>query len=136
MSGVNIGISEDLVLPIIEQRINAAVVAALGKEQDLIENVVSAALSQKVSSSGRVSDYSGANRYTFLEAFCRNAIQEAARQAMQEWITENKPQLVAAMKKQITASPSKLVKAFTDGIADSAKSAWAFQVNVSPRDSG
>lgn len=52
---INLGINEDVVKPILEKQIQAAILANIGNPEELIQKVVSTALSQKVDSDGRVS---------------------------------------------------------------------------------
>lgn len=126
---VDIKISPELIAPIIQAKVQAAIVESLGQQSDMIESVVAAALSTKVDDKGKPTDNSY-YKMTFVEFMCRKAIHDATKQAFDEWITENKPKLVEQVKKQITKKPATFAKAFVDGIAGSLKTQWAFEVKI------
>ena len=131
---VNVSVGQDLVAPIIQAKIEAAIVQQLGKEANLVERLVASALTQKVNSRGRVSDRCYENKHSFLALICEQAIHDAARQALEEYINENKPKIVDAMKKQLRASPAKMAKALIDGVSGSMQSKWSWQVKIANSD--
>ena len=92
---VDIKISEGLVKGIIESKIQTAIVESLSGESTLIEKVVAAALQAKVDASGKRSNYSSDNKFTFLEVLCRKTLQDAAKLAIQQWANERQDVLRA-----------------------------------------
>ncbi|MDD4565489.1 MAG: hypothetical protein PHE79_08485, partial [Eubacteriales bacterium] len=93
---MNLEINEDMVKPILEKQIQAAVLANIGNPEELISKTVSLALSQKVNNDGKVDKSSYYNNHDFLELLTGNAIREAAEKSLREWLKEN-TQLVKAM---------------------------------------
>jgi hypothetical protein len=129
---MSLEINESMVKPIIEKQIEAAILANIGNPEELISKTVALAMKQKVSSNGNVSQYSYDNKYDYLEILTGNAIREAAKEGLQEWLKDNK-QLVKAMVIQEMNKPERhdsLVKAFADAVENSLSCSWSFNCNV------
>lgn len=123
-------ISNDLVKPIIDAKIQAAIVGALGDGADLIKGAVAKALEYKVDRDGKISSYSGDNKYPYLEVIAERLIREATRKALEMWIAENQPKIEAELKKALAKSGSKLAAAFANGLLESVKSSCSHRVEV------
>jgi hypothetical protein len=98
---INLGMHEDVVKPILEKQIQAAIHAIIGNPEELIQKVVSAALSQKVDSDGRVSRYSGDKKYGYLDVLTRKSIQKVAEEALRDWLEENAQLVKEAVIKEL-----------------------------------
>lgn len=130
---INLGINPDMIKPILEKQIQTAVLANIGNPEELIKNVVSIALSQKVNRDGNLSQYSSDNRFDYLEILTGKAIRKAAEESLGDWLKENS-QLVKAMVIQETNKPERqnsLVAAFANAVEDSLKCSWRFSCDVS-----
>jgi hypothetical protein len=129
---MSLEINESMVKPIIEKQIQAAIFANIGNPEELIGKAVTLAMKQKVSSNGNISQYSSDNKYDYLEILTGNAIRESAKEALQEWLKDNK-QLVKAMVIQEMSKPERqgsLVKAFADAVEKSLSCSWMFNCNI------
>lgn len=129
---MSLEINESMVKPIIEKQIQAAILANIGNPEELISKTVAIAMKQKVSSNGNISSYSSDNRYDYLEILTSNAIREAAKETLQEWLKDNK-QLVKAMVIQEMNKPERqgsLVKAFADAVEESLNCSWRFNCDI------
>ncbi|MDP4158192.1 MAG: hypothetical protein Q8911_00305 [Bacillota bacterium] len=129
---INLGISEDMVKPILEKQIQAAILANMGNPEELIRNVVSTALRQKVDKDGKVSSYSSDNRYDYLDVLVGKTIRKAAEDSLTEWLKENS-QMVKALVIQEMNKPERqnsLVGAFAKSVEDSLKCSWRFNCDV------
>lgn len=129
---INLGINEDMVKPILEKQIQAAILANIGNPEELIRKTVSIALNQKVDRDGKISGYSSDNRYDYLEILTGQAIRKAAKEALQAWLEEN-TQLVRKMVIEEMNKPKRqesLVGAFADAVEKSLKFDWRFDCNV------
>mgnify|MGYP001570774473 CR=1 FL=1 len=93
MSGLNISVDPNLVEPIVRAEIEAAIVAQLNNVPDLVAKLVQAAMADKVDEHGKKGNYSGDNKYLFIDVLCRNAIQSAAKEAMAQYISEHSAEL-------------------------------------------
>ena len=131
MSGLNISVDDELVEPIVRAEIQTAIVRQLESDTNLIPKLVEAALAQKVAENGQHSKrYSSDNKYLFIDALCKKAIQDAARQAMSEYLEENKEALKVEVKKQLRKSNAKLAEIFVEGLVGGLSSSWNFQVSI------
>lgn len=129
---VSLQINEDMVKPILEKQIQAAVMAGIGNPEQLIQKVVSVALSHKVDKNGDVSKYSSDNTHDYLDVLTSKAIREAAKQALEEWLNENKTLVKEMVIKEMNkpARQKTLVKAFADAVEDSLSCSWRFNCDV------
>lgn len=130
-SGVNISVGKDMVLPIIEAKIQAAIVGALGDSNLIVEKMTQDFLAKKVNSEGFVTRYESDNKYTLVEAICRKALRTATEAAVLKAIEERKPEIEKAVANALKRSPSRFAKALVGGLADSTKNAYRFRFNVS-----
>lgn len=135
MSGsmINLGINEDMVKPILEKQIQAAIMANIGNVDQLFEMAIKKALSVKVNQDGNVSNYSSDNKYDFLEALTGNAIRRAATDAIREYVNENQETLKTVLKKEMEkkANQSKLIEAFVEAATKSFDYRYNFNASVS-----
>ena len=129
---VSLKISEDMINGIVSKQIQQAIVRELGKTEEYMEALISAALHQKVSSNGQVSKYSHENKYDYLDILLKNKIQEAAKDALKEYIAENAELLKVALKNELekTATKNELVKTFVDGATKAFACGWGFRCDV------
>lgn len=131
---VTLQISNTIVEPIVRAKINAMLIEELGKSETLIPKMVEAAMRTKVDSNGRVGNYSSENKYDFIEIACRQAIQEAAKEALKGWLEANRRVIVdaveASMKRQSKSIAATLVESFGTHI----KSGYSVNVTVQPRE--
>ena len=124
---LNISISNELIQPIIDAKIQTAIVMALESEREnLIPKMVQAALLQKVDNTGKTSNYNSDNKYTYMEFMCNKAVQDASKAAFTDFIKEREADLKAEMMRILDTKKMKnaLVKAFLDGLIGSATHNW------------
>jgi high-affinity K+ transport system ATPase subunit B len=112
---VKFEVDPKLVEPIIRDQIAAAVVASLGDPADMIRQMVTLSLEQKVNADGIVSQYSSENRFDLIEALSAKAIREAAKEAIQRVVRESAPLIEAEITRQIKAAPKKTAAAVMAG---------------------
>jgi len=125
-------INNDIITPIIEKQIQAAIVANLGNHEELISKMVSLALHSKVNSKGGIDQYSSYNTYDFLDVLTSNTIQEAARTALTEWLNKNSKKIRDALLTEL-AKPTRqksMAKAFADAVESSITSKWHMNCTV------
>jgi len=131
MSGVNISVDEELVEPIVRAEIQTAIVRQLESDTNLIPKLVEAALGAKVNKDGyRDKRYSSDNKYLYIDWLCKQAIQTAAKEAMNEYLEENHEKLKVEVKKQLRKSEAELASIFVEGLIGGVKSTWSFKVNI------
>ena len=129
---VSLKINQDTITPIIEKQIQAAIVANLGNHEELIGKMVSLALHSKVNSKGMLSQYRSDNTYDFLEVITKKTIQEAAQNALADWLAKNSKKIRAALIAEL-AKPTRqktMAKAFADAVERSITSKWHMNCTV------
>lgn len=119
-----VNISPELIQPIIEQHIKAALVQALGKSDQIIDSVVNKILYSKVDSTGRVNDYSSYNTNTYMDFVFRTTIEAAVKEEVSKWAQENTAAIRAAIVKQMSTKKNteSFARAMIDGVANCMKS--------------
>jgi len=129
---MSLQINQDMVKPILEKQIQAAIMANIGDPEQLIGKVVTVALSQKVNKEGRVDSYSSYNTYDYLEILTGQAIREAAKDALKEWLADNQELLKVAVTKELNkpARLKSIVGAFADAAENSFNCDWRFNCDI------
>ena len=126
---VNVQVGEELVRPIIESKVQAAIVEGLGHADQLMQSVISAVINMKVDRDGKPGQgYS--NEQTLLHYLCTKAIRETAEAAVREWIATQQPKLKAELTKQLDRQKAQLAEMMVLGLAESLKNAYRFSVDV------
>ena len=129
---VNLGINKELITPIVEKEIKAAIVAALGGADSVIEKVINQIMYQKVNHEGKVSSYSGDNKYTFIEIVLTNQIKDAIAEELKRQIGEKAEPLKKAITKNLRNDKvaDKLADALLSAFAQTVDSNWRSSINI------
>ncbi len=127
---MNIALPAELVERAVRDKINAAIASQLGDPSVMIQKLVGAALSQKVAASGKVSSSGYDNKHEFLELIMGNFVRDAAKEALVEFLEDNKSKIKDAVKKEVAKSPSKMAKLFMDGITASMTSRFLTKIDI------
>lgn len=102
-NNVSLTISQDIVKPIVQSKIEEAILLSLGGADKLVEYAVATILNTKVDSTGKVSTYSNENKFNFVEIAIRNKINEAARLAVSDFLENHKEKIRNELIKQLTS---------------------------------
>jgi len=131
MSDVNLSISADVVQPIIEAKITAAVMDAMKGTDRIISDIVTRILCLKVDNEGKVSSYSSSNSNTYLGWMIRDVLYKATQEAVHEVVAKDKDKIKAEIEKQIRSASTrnKLVAAFFDSMMSASNERYRLQVN-------
>jgi hypothetical protein len=132
-----VNIPKDVIEPIVHKQIQIGIVEALGEPEKLIEEIVSRALNQKVTKEGTVDrEHWYNNKFDFIETVSKNAIQKAAREAIEEWVEENKPRITEQVKKALAKKQGQFARALVDGMVNAIKQTWSFNcaINLKTKD--
>ena len=131
---VSLKVDPSLVTSILEKRIQAAIVSQLGNEEELIGQAVKLAMSAKVDYKGNTDcRYESDKKHDFLELLTTKSIHEAAKEALMEWLEQNKGMIREAVLKELD-SPERqksIAKAYADAIETSLSSSWRMDCNIS-----
>lgn len=129
MSSLNITVDQSLVAPIVEAQIQAAIVRELGAQGQLIEDLVAAALNDKVGYDGRKAQYASDNKYNLVALLVQKKIQEAAREALGQYLDEHKAAVRDAVIKTVEQNKDAMVQAFVSSITKAADPGWGITVS-------
>jgi YesN/AraC family two-component response regulator len=129
---VSLEVSDEIVKPIIEREIQAAMVKALGKQEDLIAQIARSVLATKVDDHGNVNEQNYYNKHDLVETTLSIAIREQVKEAIQEWVNSNTDVIRKQVEKEF--STQRFQKEMRRGLADSVirsmQCKWNTTVNV------
>lgn len=135
MSQPTIAIPKDIIEPIIQAQITAAVAQALGPHTFILRDAITGILATKVDSDGKPSTYGNSKPWIDW------AVGDAIRKAALEAITQEVEKLNGAIKKQLVTELSRknspMVKQIAEGLANGVFGPdvvkWRLAINVEPR---
>ncbi len=128
MSDVNISINKDLIKPIIEAKINTAIVEALEGRESIIEDVVTKMLNEKVDERGEKSRYSSS--IPFIQWLCENAIRDAAKQAVKNYISSSNETLINIIQEILKTNTKSIAASLINSFINATKSDWTMKVDL------
>lgn len=102
-NNVSLTISKEIVTPIVKAKIEEAILAAMGGQENLIAVAVNQVLNQKVTAEGGISSYSSDNKFTWLEANVTKVIRESVKESMIELMSTRKEDIKKEMMKQLSS---------------------------------
>ena len=130
-SGMSLNVDDNLIKPVIEAEIHSAIVTNLMKIDDkIISQLVSQVLNQMVDSNGKPSNNRYSDDKSFLVWLLNNAIKDATKEALKNYIEDRKETLTLEIEKQLFASKSELARIFVEGITRGMSSSWSFKVDI------
>ncbi len=127
---VKIEISQDLVKPVIEKKIQLALIEALDGKDAFIEQIAAQAIRQKVNFEGKITKDSYYDKHDMIETCLRIAVRDAVLKAVEVYIDQNRNKIEKAVRNTIEKHPSRLVKAIVDAAAKSLKSWNAADIDI------
>jgi hypothetical protein len=137
---VKIEVSSDVVRPIVETQIRAAIVAEMSKDpRKLIDALVTEALQFKVQADGSLSKYGSDNKHPWLSIHLGKVIREEAMRALEEMITENRDKIKDAIKRELKKenNANQLAAAVISGMTEHLKCKYTNHIEImfeSPND--
>jgi ABC-type phosphate/phosphonate transport system substrate-binding protein len=130
--GIDFKVSEGLIRPIIESKINAAIVEAMGGHERMIAEMIASFLNQNVDSEGKASGYSSSKpRLSWL---VHKMLEDAMQKALTEFLLKKKGLLEKEFEKFFAskAGSSKVVAAMQDGFCTALKDKWRTTITFQP----
>ncbi|KFO67878.1 hypothetical protein ER57_08120 [Smithella sp. SCADC] len=125
-------ISEGLIKPIIETKINEAIVASMGGHERLISDMVAMYMNQKVDSNGNTTTYSsGKPRLAWLS---ETMINEAIKNTLQEYLKSKQEFLQKEFERFFNSKKgsSQIVKAMQEGLCAGLGECWRVSIKFTP----
>lgn len=123
-----IELSKDLIEPIVRAQLQASIMSALGRSEELICQVVQTVMNTKVDEDGRNSHYSSAR--PMITWMAEKAIKEAAAEAIKEWFATNKEQIKKHLLVAIQKNAKGLAESFVLGIGTAAEASYKHNITV------
>ena len=129
---VNLTVSKEIINPIVERHIREAVTNALGGSDEIIRKVVDQILTQKVNSEGKVTGYSGDNKYSWLDIVLTKKIEEAVKEELSKTISTvaNKIKRALIEKLKTQKGSSAVADALLSGFQDTLKNSWRSSIKI------
>ena len=129
MPDVSIAVSNEIIKPIIEAKIKAALLEGLGSNRErVLEEIISKLLMTKVDHDGKVSNYSSG--MPWLEWLVKDLVTRVTREAMTELVQNQKPELVKAIRQVLKKRTMSIAENFVDSLEGAAKDNWRTSVNI------
>ena len=129
---INLGISPDLVKPIVETQIKAAVTEMFGGADEVIKKVVTAMIHQKVDSSGNVNRSSYNNEYDWFEIVFSKHIKEAVENELREQMKSMSAAIRKALIKKLRSEQGAnlVADALLKGLEGTFEHSWQSRMDV------
>jgi hypothetical protein len=130
--GIDFKISEGLIKPIIEAKINTAIIEAMGGHERVIAEMVASFLNQTVNREGKASGYSSDKPR--LNWLVHTMLEEAMKTALTAFLEKKKGLLEKEFEKFFAskAGSSKVVAAMQDGFCAALKDKWRTTIVFQP----
>lgn len=116
----SINLSKEIIEPIVREQLQASIVAALGKSEQLIAGVVQTILNTQVDREGKRGSGYGYN-HTLIQWMAEDAIKEAAKEAIKEWFAANRETLKKDIKRALTDNRAMMAEQYVMGLCEHAQ---------------
>lgn len=131
--GINMGIDQNYIEGIIRETVSATIAEALMGKEEFAKTLINEVLDTKVNNKGEVSRWASDNDRTTLQYLVSKAVNDTAREALNECMEDMKPQLkeiiIIALKQKKTKDA--LAEAFLDSVTRSITSQWSSNISFS-----
>jgi hypothetical protein len=114
MSDPTLTVPRDVIEPVIQAHISAAVVAALGDRSAIVQDVVTRVLQEKVDDEGKASNYN--RSIPWLQWVMHKCVRDAAKAAIVEQLELQKDALKKALAAELAKKNSPLVRQLVEGM--------------------
>lgn len=127
-------IPSEFIRPIIQEKINLAIIDALKGKESLVAEAVKAILETRVGWDGNIPQYGGRGDQTWVEYKVKDAIKKAAEVAIIDTVKALEPNIRDMIAKQLTAKKSPLLNALvekmTQSVIQAASSSYSLKLTV------
>ncbi|MDE7345389.1 MAG: hypothetical protein K2N48_01450 [Muribaculaceae bacterium] len=129
---INLGISPDLVKPIVEKQIKAAVTEMFGGADEIINKVVTAMIHQKVDINGKVNSSSYNNTYDWFELVFSKQIKEAVENELKEQMKSMSAAIRKSLIKKLRSEQGAnlVADALLRGLEGTFEHSWSSEIDV------
>lgn len=126
-------ISQDLVRPILQEKIRLAIAESIGQAPKIIDDMIDFYLNQQCDSTGKISSYSSENKHKRVDVLLTNLIKESVSAGIKEYMDVNRQILAAAIQKYFASKKGSaaIINAISTGLVDSMVAGWRYNLTVS-----
>lgn len=130
--GLDLNIDQDYLAEAVKQTVMMGISESLNGKNEIVSQIVKMVLSTKVDKTGKISNYDRDNKYTLLEFYVRNAIEEITRDQLQALVNERKPEITQAIRAELAkkVNHTKFVDSFFTGVESALSNTWVPKINV------
>lgn len=131
--GISMGIDPDYIEGIIRETVSATIAEALMGKEEFAKTLINEVLDTKVNKNGEVSKWSSENDRTTLQYLVSKAVNDTAKEAINECMEDMKPQLKKIITISLEQKKTKdaLAEAFLDSIENSLADYWRSNISFS-----
>lgn len=126
-------VSEGLIKPIIEAKINAAIIEAMGGHEKMVGEMLNAYMTQRVDSEGKEDRYSDSRNKPRLQWLMHKMVEAALKDALTGFLQTKQDFMKKEFEKFFNSKKgtSQLVAAMQDGFCDALKDKWRTNITLS-----
>jgi hypothetical protein len=125
---MTVGVPQDLVKPVIEAEIHAAIAKSLGGNEKIIASAVTQILSMKVDSNGNRDSHGYSSSKTLIEWLASQAITTAAKKAIELWASDHAREIEAEIGKQLKKQTPCIARAMIESVIKSSSDKYGIKV--------
>ena len=132
-------IPREVIEPIIQAKVSAAIVEALGNSEWLVKNCIAKVLDEKVTDDGtrQTDSYYMDKSPTFLQWSMRSCVQASFKKILAEEVEKHKPIIHDLLLKALRAKDSPLlnqfVAAMSEAIITASKSPYNMEITITEK---
>lgn len=129
--GIDLNIDDNYLNEAVKSIVMTGIAETLDKDK-IVSGLVNAVLETKVDESGKISSYSGDNRYTLLEVYVNKIIRDVAKEEMKKLVEEKRPKMQEIIRKELNkkATLDKFVDAFISSNLDNLDNNWRTKISI------
>lgn len=116
MSNPTIQIPQDVIQPIIQANISAAITQAMGDRTGVVNKVIEQILNVRVDGDGKIDTYSSNRSMSWVDWAVGNALRTAAKEAINQAIAEQQDVIKQHIATQLQRKNSPLIKQLVEGM--------------------
>lgn len=130
--GLDLKIDQNYIEEAVKQTVIVGISEALNGKNEIVSQIVHAALTQKVDKNGCVSSYSSDNKYTILELYVKKLIQGVLKEELDTVLEEKRPEIQKVIRTELQkkVNTEKFVGAFFSTVSAAINATWCPRIDV------
>lgn len=130
--GLDLNIDQDYLANAVQQTVLMGISESLNGKNQIVSQIVKMVLETKVDKTGKISSYSGDNRYTLLNYYVTKMIQEVAAEEMKKMVDEHREDITKAIRSELAkkVNYNKFVDAFINNVSSAVSNSWCPKIEV------